>query len=296
MRPPALLPGDTIGVMAPSSYVEKDDIESAKALLEARGYKVFIHPQTFERYNQSAGTHTQKLDALHALYADKTIKAIWAAGGGNRALYLLEHLDYALIKANPKHVVGFSDVTALLNALTAHTGQVTIHGPVFKNVARSSEIDETLLLLSGKNYVLELESAQIIQAGVAKGKLVGGNLSLFVNLCGTKDCPELDGAILFLEDCGDEISRFDRMLCQLRRLGVFRKISGAVLGDFFDLRDSARPFGFSLKDIFLENLGDRDIPLIMDAPFGHGKTLLPLPIGLGSTLDTGAKKMYFESF
>jgi muramoyltetrapeptide carboxypeptidase len=296
MRPPPLLPGDTIGVMAPSSYVEKDDIESGKALLEERGYKVFIHPQTYGRYNQSAGTHAQKLDALHALYADKTIKAIWTAGGGNRALYLLEHLDYALIKTNPKYLVGFSDVTALLNAVTAHTGQVTIHGSVFKNIARNSEIDEILLLLSGKNYVLDLKSTQIIQEGVAKGPLVGGNLSLFVNLCGTKDCPALDGAILFLEDCGDEISRFDRMLCQLRRLGVFEKISGLLLGDFFDLRDGARPFGFSLEDIIREILSDSGIPTIMNAPFGHGKTLSPLPIGAPATLDTKAKKMHFESF
>lgn len=286
-----LNPGDTIGVMAPSSYVERADIEKSKTMLEARGYKIFIHEQTYARYHQSAGTHLEKLEALHALYADKNIKAIWAAGGGNRALYLLNDIDYALIKKNPKPLIGFSDVTALLNAITAHTGLVNIHAQVFKNLHKNDYLEAALDLLSGKSQSMNLESAQILKPGKAQGRLVGGNLSVFQYLVGTKDCPNLSGAILFLEDCGDEISRFDRMLAHLVRHGVFEKISGLVLGEFTDIQDTGRPFGFGLEDCLLENLKNRDIPVILKAPFGHGAQLSPLPVGGMAVLDTAQKNL-----
>jgi muramoyltetrapeptide carboxypeptidase len=141
-------PGDVIGVMAPSSTVNRRDIEASQALLKARGFEAFVHPQTYAHNGQIAGTREEKRDALHALYADTRIKAIWAAGGGNRALDLIDGLDYALIKANAKPLIGFSDVTALLNAIYAHTGLMGIHGPVFKQLATHAYTEHTLELLS----------------------------------------------------------------------------------------------------------------------------------------------------
>lgn len=144
-------PNQTIGVFAPSSYVEQEDIEASAALLEARGYSVFVHPQTYARHGQMAGTGAEKLAALHELYARADIDIIWAAGGGNRALNLLDQIDYAQVNASPKSLIGFSDVTALLNAVTAHTGQTTYHGPVFKQLhsLEASDLDQCLSLLSG---------------------------------------------------------------------------------------------------------------------------------------------------
>jgi muramoyltetrapeptide carboxypeptidase len=294
MTVPPLLPGDTIGVMAPSSYVERDDIEKSAALLEARGYRVAIHPQTYARHRQSAGTHAEKREALHALYADPAIRAIWAAGGGNRALYLLNDLDYSLIAANPKPLIGFSDVTALLNAINARTGQVGLHAQVFKNLHRWGELTIALDLLGGQKYRLDLQNAQIIQEGNARGRLVGGNLSLFHYLCGSRDCPPLEGAILFLEDCSDEVSRFDRMFCHINRLGGFDSLAALILGGFTDLRDGARPFGFSLHEIVMENLGNKGIPVIFDAPFGHGQSLLPMPVGSVASLSTQEKMLHYS--
>jgi muramoyltetrapeptide carboxypeptidase len=288
-----LNPGDTIGLMAPSSYVERADIEKSKALLEARGYKIFIHEQTYARHHQSAGTHSEKLEALHTLYVDKNIKAIWAAGGGNRSLYLLNDIDYALIKKNPKPLIGFSDVTGLLNAIYAHTGAINIHAQVFKNLHKNDCLETALDVLSGKSHSMNLESAQILNPGKTQGRLIGGNLSVFQYLVGTKDCPDLSGAILFLEDCGDEISRFDRMLAHLGRHGVFEKISGLVLGEFTDIQDTGRPFGFGLEDCLMENLKNRDIPVILKAPLGHGAQLSPLPVGGMAVLDTAQKNLTF---
>ena len=282
--------GDTIGVMAPSSFVEKEDVEASKSVLEERGYKVFVHEQTFGRHpspkGQSAGTTADKVAALHDLYETPDIKVIWAAGGGNRSLYMLDDLDLDLITKNKKPIVGFSDTTPLLNALYAHAGIHCVHGQVFKNLHRSDDLDTTLSVLGGNSASMPLNDADIIRSGKAEGVLVGGCLSLFHYLPGTNDCPPLHNAILFLEDTGDELSRFDRMFAHMKRMGVFEQIGGLVLGEFHDIQDSARPFGFTLKDIVIEALDGRDIPVVMKAPFGHGARLFPLAIGKTATLDT----------
>ena len=276
----SIQPGDTIGVMAPSSMVERDDIEASQAFLEARGFKVFVHPQTYLQDGQLAGTRAQKLEALHTLYANTQIKAIWAAGGGNRALDLVDGLDYQLIAANPKPLIGFSDVTALLNAVYAQTGTIGIHGPVFKQLATHAYTDQTLELLSSDApSTLPLDEGMILRAGNAEGTLIGGNLSVFQYLPATLPNEFYEGKILFLEDCGDEVSRIDRMLIHLKRLGVLKNIAGLVIGDFIDMCDTGRPFGFDMKAILSEHMKDTDCPIILNAPFGHGNRLYPLRVG-----------------
>jgi muramoyltetrapeptide carboxypeptidase len=293
MKPPALKPGDTIGVMAPSSYVEKQDIEKSKALLEKKGYKVFIHPQTYERHNQSAGTNLQKTLALQGLWQRPDINAIWAAGGGNRVLHFMDTINFEALKKKPKIFIGFSDVTALLNGIYAHTSLTTFHGPVFKEIHKSEpkQITQTLDLMAGEKTVYELSKTKTFREGKAEGKLIGGNLSLFHYLPGTLPGKFWKNALLFLEDCGDEMSRFDRMFVHLRRLGVLKEIKGLIIGDFSVTKDSGRPYGFSLEDILLEHTEGLDIPVITNAPFGHGKTLYTFPIGVKASLDTKARKM-----
>lgn len=291
MKPPALKPGDLIGVMAPSSTVNKKDIEASAAALEARGYKVYIHPQTYAAHHQSAGTSAEKLAALHELWARDDIKAIWCAGGGNRALYLTPDLDFKLMQSKPKILIGFSDITSILNPIYAQTGSIGIHGQVFKHLHEFTQLDETLAMLAGNVNEMDLSPAEIWQDGTASGILIGGCLSLFHYLPGTPDCPDLNGALLFLEDTGDHLSRFDRMLAQMKRMGVFERIGGLILGEFTDLHEGARPFGFSLKECVMECVGERNIPVVCGAPFGHGKNLLPLPVGGKARLDTGAKTL-----
>ncbi len=284
MKTPTLNPGDMIGVFAPSSYVEREDIEASKAVMEELGYQVFVHPQTYARHHQSAGTHEEKAKALYELWDNKEIKAMWAAGGGNRALHLIDHLDFTKFK-EPKILIGFSDVTALLNAFNARLGITTYHGPVFKNLYRYRQMEHLRTLLSGKDTPYPFENCTILQEGAAEGQLVGGNLSVFLPLVSTPDCPDLNGAILFLEDCDDHISRFDRMLLHLKRQGVLGKINGLIIGEFLNLQDSARPYGFTLEQIIREHTQNLDIPVVMNTPFGHGETLYTLPIGTKSRLE-----------
>jgi muramoyltetrapeptide carboxypeptidase len=290
MLAPPLNKGDTIGVMAPSAFVKEPEILAARKLIEREGYKVKIHPQTYFRNYQSAGTHEEKARALHELWGDREVRAIIAAGGGNRALHLLEFLDYDLFRAMPKHLIGFSDITALLNAVYAKSGLSTVHGPVFKNLPGCIELNELFDLLSGKNFSFPLEKAKVLRKGSARGPLIGGNLSVFHYLPNTEYMPEYRNSILFLEDWSEEISRIDRMFLHLRRCGVLEEISGLILGDF-SLTDTGRPFGFSLEEIVMEHISGIRIPVISGAPFGHGPSLSPLPVGAGGELEATDTKI-----
>lgn len=291
MIPSPLRPGDTIGVMAPSSYVEKKDIEKSKILLEKKGYKVFIHPQTYERENQSAGTHLQKTLALQGLWQRADITAIWAAGGGNRAMHLLDSINFEAMKRKPKILIGFSDVTALLNAVTAHTGIPTVHGPVFKNLSGYKQFGPLLDLLAGEKISYPWSKIKVLSPGKAEGPLVGGNLSIFQYLPKTLPGEFWKDSLLFLEDCGEELSRVDRMLLHLRRSGILKDVGGIIMGQFTDSKDTGRPFGFTLEDIIREHTENLEIPVIMNAPFGHGKDLCAFPIGVKAALNTQKKTL-----
>jgi muramoyltetrapeptide carboxypeptidase len=285
IQPPYLSIGDTIGIMSPSSYVDEADIISGAEVLKKHGFNVIIHPQATARHNQSAGTHEQKAEALHELVKNPDVKAIFFAGGGNRALHLLDYLDFDLIRTHPKIYMGFSDNTVLLNAITARTGIITYHGPVVKRLVSNNELEFNLRLLKGEETIIPLSGAQILNTGNAQGWLIGGNLSAFRRLLGTTEMPDATGAILFLEETYEELSRIDAELCFLKRSGLLDKISGLIFGEFNNLQDTGRPFGFSLEDIIAEHTTGLKIPVITNAPFGHGEKLYALPIGQKVKLD-----------
>ena len=280
IKPPALKQGDLIGIMAPSSTAEASELAAGIKLLEDRGFNVEVHPQTYFKDHSSAGTSTQKVSALHDLWARKDMRAIIAAGGGNRSLHMLDQIDYGHIRRHPKIIMGFSDVTALLNAFNARAAMTTFHGPVLKWLPRTKDIDHNFDLLAGKKVSYPMDPTEIIHTGVAHGPLIGGNLTVFSHLIGTKYMPKVDGAILFLEDVNEEVSNLDRLFLRLRRTGVMDRISGLVLGQFSDSKDTGKkPFGFSLEDVFREHTQGLKIPIVTNAPFGHTDTLYTMPVG-----------------
>lgn len=297
MNPPALKKGDTIGIMSTSSWVSQADLDKARAFLESKGYKVLLHPQSTNQLNQSAGTAQEKADAFHDLIQDPDIKAIFGARGGNRAMTMLDKLDFNLVAANPKIIMGYSDVTALLNSIHKETGLTTFHGPLFRELPGrdDDDIDQMLALLEGKTPAINFSESTIIKEGTAKGRLIGGNLSVLQALSGTPYQPDTDGTILFFEDTGDHLSRYDRMLAHMKLAGWFNKISGVIIGSFTDTEDDPdRPFGFTLEDIIREHLSDLDIPIVMNAPFGHGDKLCTLPIGGEAALKAENGGISFE--
>lgn len=278
--PPPLQPGDTIGVMATSCWLEEADLIAAQSFFEEMGYKVYIHPQATARLHQAAGTAQEKADAFHDLFSNPDIKAIMGARGGNRAITLMDKIDWNVVKKNPKIFMGYSDMTQLLHAIYKHTGLVTFHGPMFREMPNRKEYDQIMRLLSGEKMRIPLSGVKILQGGEAQGKLFGGNLSVFQTLLGTPNLPDMTGGILILEDIGDHVSRYDRMLAHLKLSGALGQLSALVLGDFTDTKDDEeRPFGFTLEDVVREHTAGLDIPIVMNAPFGHGEDLPCFPIG-----------------
>ncbi len=290
IRPRRLEKGSTIGVFAPSSYVEAEEIERSTKYIKKLGYNIFIHPQTYEREHQSAGSLLQKALAFQGLWQRKDIDAIWIAGGGNRCLHLLSTIKFeSLNRGTPKPIIGFSDATALLNAVYAHTGIITFHGSVYKNLYKydTEQIKHLLDLLKGKeNTKYPMQKSNILNSGKTTGHLVGGNLSIFQYLPETLPNNFCEGAIIFLEDCNEEISRIDRMLMHLRRLGTFKKCAGLIFGEFQNLQDTGRPYGYSIEDIINEHTEGLDIPVLYNMPFGHGKNLYTFPIGATASINT----------
>ncbi len=284
--PPLLKPGDTIGVFAPGIYANEPDIAASTAFCNKKGFDVYVHPQTRERLHQSAGTSAQKAKALHDLYSDDGVHAIWALRGGNRVTHFLNLLDPAIIKANPKPIIGFSDCTALFLWLYEECGIMSYHGPVFRQLPTHHDAGAAIDFLSLRTKTIHLKDCAIIQSGVAEGALLGGNLSVFESMIGTPGMPDIDGAILFFEDCNEELSRIDRSLLHLKRAGILRKASALIFGEFQNMMDTGIPFGFAFHDILAEHCAGLKIPIIMNAPFGHGDRLPILPIGAKVNLST----------
>ncbi len=286
--------GGTIAIVAPSSRGQPD--LDGVSLLEKRGFRIKVHAQNFLTDNQSAGNAAQRAMALSEVFSDPGVHAVMAARGGNRSMHTLPLLDLNFVKNNPKPFIGFSDSTAIANAFCARAGVTAFHGPTLSRITKSQphELDQMIAALQGKTCTLSWDDAVCLRGGTAAGPMIGGNLSMMASLCGTPYMPPTKGAILFLEDIGDQLSRYDRMLAQLRLAGVFDQIAGLIFGRMIAQGDSSvTPFGFSDDDIIAEHTRDLDIPIVAHAPFGHSGPLCTLPVGGHATLDADALTLTF---
>lgn len=281
-QPQFLKPGYKIGVIAPSSYVERDDIEKSSTRLKALGFDVFVHPQTFERDGQSAGNVLQKSLALQGLWQREDIDAIWFAGGGNHSLDLIKHLNFETLKKRPaKPILGFSDNTTLLNTIPYHTGCTAFHAPVFKQIHSYSEkqLKTCLNILTGQTRALSFSNDQILKRNnkdIISGKIFGGNLSLFQYMVPLMPENHFNNSIIFIEECNEELSKIDRCLSFLENLGFFEKISAILFGEFSGICDTGRPFGKTLNDAINYHIPDNKINVIKNLAIGHATPYNPI--------------------
>lgn len=275
IHPASLQSGDTIGVIAPSSAHDVTTLQPSIELLEAQGYIVVLNPQTALKHGQMAGTPEDKVNAIHDYFTDPDIKAIMCTCGGNGALHYLDMLDYDIIRANPKFFIGFSDITAPLHAIQKKASLVTYHGPTLTKLHKLDAEYQTQFfdVLSGKETQTDIHSDIALTAPV-----FGGNLSMLQSLIGTPYAPDLNDAILFIEDINDHLSRYDRMLAHMARAGWFNNLNAIMVGDFINSGDNPdRPFGFTVEDMIKQHAPN--IPVISGLPVGHGDQLFTLPIG-----------------
>ncbi len=282
--------GDHVAVVAPggaifsSSYVQR-----FKNTLIQFGFKPVMGDSLSKKFGQFAGYEQDRASEIMSFFKDPKIKAIIGMRGGSGAARILPHLDFKTIAMNPKIVMGFSDITSLINAIYAKTGMITYHGPV----GYSSWGDFTYkafqnMVIHGKNGVLPLHETnrpKTIHGGKASGRLIGGNLTVFTTLVGTPYMPNYEGAILFLEEIDEEPYSIDRMLVQLKQAGILNKLNGIVLGDFKRCKPEEPEKSLSLRQTLDLNLKNLNIPIFSGAPFGHTTHKWTLPVGAKVSMD-----------
>ena len=293
--PTALRKGDTIALTAPAGAVfNEEHIEKIENKLTELGFKTIKGETLYQKEGYLAGTDEFRTNELHQFFKDKNVKAIIAMRGGWGCGRILDKLDYKLIKRNPKILMGYSDITSLLIAITNKTGLVTFHGPVGYSTWEEFSTGQVIkTLVNGEKFKLtnppdNLEGLETLTRGKAQGKLIGGNLTVVTSMIGTKHEPNWKNKILFLEEIGEEPYRIDRMLWQLKQAGVFNRIKGLIVGAFTKCEAEHPEESFSLTDILDQYFNDTAFPVYKGAAIGHITQKFTLPIGLDVAMDADA--------
>jgi muramoyltetrapeptide carboxypeptidase len=293
IKAPPLKSGDRVGILLPASPCPTEEMEAGCTILENLGLKVISAASTGSyQPNYLAGSDEYRVSRFNELLQDPTIKGVFSARGGYGSMRILPQISYELLKSTPKMLVGFSDVTALLLACYVKTGLVCFHGPTVSTLAISDQ--QTLdslwsALSSSKPLELHFPDAVCLKPGRCSGSILGGNFTTLIHLLGTSFMPSLAGAILFLEDKGEQLYRIDRMLTQLLHAGLLPGIAGFILGHF-----SGNGPRDELDALILERLASTSFPILSGVPVGHEKTNLTLPLGLSATLDADAATLTYH--
>ena len=301
IRPQRLRKGDKIGVVAPASApANPANIDLGLKALKRLGFEPRPATNLRKRWGFLAGTDQERADDLIEVFADPEVKGIICFRGGYGAARLLPLLDYNVIRSNPKVFIGYSDITSLHCAFLAKAGLVSFHGPMLNSdLLKDNLPDFTLQSFlrlvtqaaapGGISQGCRRNRVQVLAAGTASGRLVGGNISILCASLGTPYQPSLDGVILFIEDLNEEPYRFDRMLTQLLNAGLLQKVAGVAVGVNKNCRDpkagKSTEYRQSLEDVLKERLLPLKVPIVTGLPFGHVRFNATLPVGVPALLD-----------
>ncbi len=306
LKPKRLQAGDTIGIVAPASPLfPEDKLEKAKAYLQSLGYTVKMGQHIKKMRGYLAGSDDERADDINRMFADKSVKAIFCLRGGYGSPRLLRRLDYNLIRRNPKIFVGFSDITALCCAIFAKTGLITFSGPMLVSDMVSpdeySQYHLWRMLTNARRYgrFINHETHRLVglRSGEAKGRLIGGNLSLLTALIGTPYLPNMRKALLYFEDIGEEPYRIDRMLSQFENAGILEKLSGLIIGQMTDcFEDDDEKPSLTLEEVMDDYLAwwSNGVPVCTNLSYGHTKHKLTLPIGARAKLTVRGRQAKLE--
>lgn len=302
--PASLRKGSTIAITAPASGVNRAELESGISFLRAQGFNLVLGRHVGSTSSYLSAPDTVRAEEFNEFVRRSDIDAIICARGGYGVTRILPDIDYAAIRSNPKVIMGYSDITALLVAIYERSRIVTYHGPVcsssFDETTKSSFLHVTVdnsmnENLDGSLSVLySSEDLEVFHGGTAEARLVGGNLATICSTLGTPFEIDTRGAILFLEDIAEEPYRIDRMLTQMWLSGKFDDVKGVVLGVFKSCEGIRRSpntptMSPSLKQVFKNRFASMTVPVLSGLPFGHIRSKLTLPLGVRAKIDCGKK-------
>ena len=303
VRPGHLRAGDTVGLVDPASATwEPVSIEIVEESWAALGLKTKRGANLLARRGYFAGTDEQRAADVNAMFADPQVRAIHCVRGGWGCARVLPLLDWPTIARNPKILLGYSDITALLLSLHARTGLVTFHGPVgisqwnpfnvgfLKRVLQEGEAVtfENLKEIGEDDLTVVENRVQTLHPGTARGRLLGGNLTVLTALVGSGYLPDWDGCVLFLEDVEEAPYRIDRMLTQLRLAGILGKARAVIWGHCSDC-DPGEGYGsLTITEVLHDHLRPLGVPAWQGAMIGHVDRQFTLPVGIEVEVDATA--------
>jgi muramoyltetrapeptide carboxypeptidase len=307
--PKALKKGDTVGLIRPASpSFEYRENEVAAEIVVSLGFTPKLTENAGKKLGYLAGTDAERAADLNAAFADPKVDAVWCIGGGYGTSRILPVLDYETIRKNPKPFIGYSDITGTLNAIHRLTGLVTFHGPLadstmseyslaaFRKVlmdGAAGRIAEPPPFAPREGAVDRENRVWKLAGGKARGRLVGGNISVFSTLVGTPFEPELKGRILFLEEVGEDPYRIDRYLTQFLLTGKLAGLAGVALGKFSDCGPNPEHGNSVLgswnwQEVCADRFGKLGIPVVAGLCFGHIRDKATVPLGVMAELDGDA--------
>ena len=282
--PSFLKANDKVVILSPSGKIETQWVEGLKAMLESYGLVVSVAEHVFCTKGRFAGTDNDRVQDLQKAIDDAQVKAIFCSRGGYGLARIIDKIDFSALKSAAKWIVGFSDVTALHNALS-RVGVASIHGIMAKHITLKAEgLDNLMTMLFGGEVAYETPAHEFNKVGEAEGELIGGNLSVLYGLRGTPFDLDYKGKILFIEDLGERLYHIDRMMQNLRLGGVFEQISGLVVGQFTDI-DEDDSFSGGVYGVIRDAVKDYNIPVYFNFPAGHVDNNQPLKMGANYKLE-----------
>jgi muramoyltetrapeptide carboxypeptidase len=289
VKPPALQPGDTVGIIAPASNLKRELLDAGCQALRALGYQPFYFDSILDQDLYFAGSAKRRAHELEEMFLRPEVRAIVCARGGYGANYLLDAIDLQKIKSHPKIFVGYSDITTLLTYFTDAAGLITFHGPmVAKDFAHPDgvELASWKAALGGSSeWAFDLAGVKPLVEGAAQGILYGGCLSLLVASLGTPYEIQTAGTILFIEDVAARPYQIDRMLMQLKLAGKLNGVRGIMFGEMLDCVQHQNQ-SYTLEDVVLRVVGDLHMPIAYGLRSGHvSRSNITLPIGVRAALD-----------
>lgn len=290
IKPKRLKIGDTVGLVSPASPILKEHLKFIQLQLSQQGLNVKIAPHVLNEYGYLAGTDQQRAADINAMFADESVQALITTTGGWGSGRILSLLDYELIRRSPKIILGYSDITALLLALYSQTGLVTFHGLVGTSVWNPYSVDFIQkLLFEGQAITFKNPPhvrIETINRGTARGRLVGGNLSVLGSLVGSRYLPDWRNKILFVEDVGEDIYRVDRMLNHLKLAGILEQLSGFIFGQCsFCTKGEGNEPSLTLSQVLIDQIQPLGIPAWYGSMIGHIRDQFTIPLGVDVEID-----------
>jgi muramoyltetrapeptide carboxypeptidase len=301
IRPPALRPGDTVMLVSPSGPSPRDRVERGIAMLTDWGLKVEVAPGALDREGYLAGPDRIRLAGLNTALRDPRVRGVICTRGGYGAQRIVDGVDFEAVRADPKILAGFSDITVLHLAMLIRAGVAGVQTPMAawnpERTGADSAASFRSALMSTDPVVLsprpdETTAPVRVPGPAATGPLIGGNLCMIATGIGTADMPDLTGAVLMIEDVEEPPYKVDRMLTHLRRAGCLTGLAGVALGQFTNCADG---WPTTVVDVLRERLGDLGVPVLGGFPFGHGTEQLSVPVGTTATLDVEAGTLTVEA-